>query len=119
MNNSSHGILSQVILILVLVLVNAFFAASEIAVISINKNKVKHLANEGDKRAKSLLKLVKEPSRFLATIQVGITLAGFLASAYAAVSISKHLSKILVKVNNPIIANASDSVSVLFDLGFR
>ena len=113
MNNGSGNILFQAILILLLILINAFFAASEIAVISANKNRIISLAKEGDKRAKSLIKLVEEPNRFLATIQVGITLAGFLASASAAVSISKHVSKILVKINIPFILNASDAISLI------
>ncbi|MDF2673803.1 MAG: putative signal transduction protein with domain containing protein [Clostridiales bacterium] len=113
MNNGSDNMLSQAILILLLILINAFFAASEMAVISANKNKISSLANEGDKRAKSLIKLVEEPNRFLATIQVGITLAGFLASASAAVSISKYLSKLLNKINVPFITNASDSISLI------
>lgn len=113
MNNDSGNLLSQAFLILLLILLNAFFSASEIAVISSNKNRVNYLANEGDKRAKLLLRLVKEPNRFLATIQVGITLAGFLASASAAVSISEHLSKVLVKINLPFIANASDGISLV------
>lgn len=113
MNNGSGNILFQAILILMLILLNAFFAASEIAVISANKNRIISLAKEGDKRAKSLIKLVEEPNRFLATIQIGITLAGFLASASAAVSISKHVSKILVKINIPFITNASDAISLI------
>lgn len=113
MNKDSYNLLFQGILILFLILINAFFSASEIAVISSNKNRITHIANEGDKRAQSLLKLVEEPNRFLATIQVGITLAGFLASASAAVSISKHLSKVLAGINISIIANASDAISLI------
>lgn len=113
MNTDSDNLLFQGILILLLILINAFFSASEIAVISSNKNRITHLANEGDIRAKSLLKLVEEPNRFLATIQVGITLAGFLASASAAVSISRHLSGVLAKVNIPIIANASEAIALI------
>ncbi|MFR2561510.1 MAG: CNNM domain-containing protein [Anaeromassilibacillus sp.] len=76
----------SIILLIILILVNAFFAASEIAVITLNDNKVRKMAEEGDKRAKRVLKLTKDSSRFLATIQVGVTLAGFLTSA-----VRKHL----------------------------
>lgn len=75
------------ILIFILVMVNAFFASAEMAIVSINKTKITLLAEDGNKKAKLLLGLLKEPSNFLATIQVGITFAGFFASASAATSI--------------------------------
>lgn len=75
---------TYVFLLVILILINAFFALSEIAVITLNDNKVKRLAAEGDKRAARILWLVSEPSRFLSTIQVGVTLSGLLASAVAA-----------------------------------
>lgn len=68
----------------VLILLNAFFAGAEIALISVNENKMMRLAEEGNKKAARLVKMNKDPSRFLATIQVAITLSGFLASAFAA-----------------------------------
>lgn len=68
----------------ILILLNAFFASTEIAVISLNSNKLKKLEEEGDKKAGKLLKMVENPSQFLSTIQIGITLAGFLGSAFAA-----------------------------------
>ena len=74
----------SLILLLVLIGTNAFFAASEIAVISANANRMKKMADEGNKRAKLLLQITDEPSDFLSTIQVGVTLSGFLASAVAA-----------------------------------
>lgn len=74
----------QLLLQAVLILVNAFFAATEIAVISLNENVLRHQAEDGDKKAAKLLKIVETPTRFLSTIQIGITLAGFLGSAFAA-----------------------------------
>lgn len=68
----------------ILILLNAFFASTEIAVISLNSNKLKKLEEEGDKKAGKLLKMIENPSQFLSTIQIGITLAGFLGSAFAA-----------------------------------
>lgn len=88
-------------LILLLILVNGFFAASEIAIISINRNRITMLAQEGDNRALLIQRLLKEPSKFLATIQVGITLTGFLASASAAVSISTYFASFLKRLNVP------------------
>ncbi len=74
----------DLLVLLLLILINAFFAMSEIAIISLNDNKVRKQAEEGDHTAKRIHALLQEPSRFLATIQVGITFAGFLASAFAA-----------------------------------
>lgn len=76
---------------LILILVNAVFACAEIAVISINDAKLERMAATGDKRAARLSKLMEQPARFLATIQVGITLAGFLGSAFAADNFSHYI----------------------------
>lgn len=83
--------LGSVLLIAVLIALNALFAMSEIAVISFNDTKLRRLAEEGDKRAKTLYKLTREPSKFLATIQVGVTLSGLLSSAFAADSFAEYI----------------------------
>lgn len=88
-------LLSNLLVLAVLILLNAFFAASEIAMISLNDNKLKVTAEEGDKKAILIQKLLKEPSRFLATIQIGITLAGFLASAIASEAFADRLVEII------------------------
>lgn len=75
--------ITGILFLVILMILNAFFAASEIALISLNDNKIRSMADKGDKKAKLLRNLLSEPSRFLATIQIGITLAGFLASAFA------------------------------------
>ena len=93
--------LSSIIIILILVCINAFFAASEMAIVSLNKNKINMLAAEGNKKAEALIKLLDEPSNFLATIQVGITLAGFFASASAATGISNNFATKLSYYNIP------------------
>lgn len=80
----------QLLLQIILILLNAFFAAAEIAVVSLNTTKLRR-QEEGDKKAGKLLKLVEEPASFLSTIQVGITLAGFLGSAFAADNFSEYL----------------------------
>lgn len=85
------SVFTNVALLVVLIMCNAFFAMSEIALISLNDNKVKKMAQEGDKRAKILARLTAEPSRFLATIQVGVTLSGFLASAVAADTFAEYV----------------------------
>ena len=86
----------QILIVFILILVNAFFAGAEIAVISLNGNKVRRDAEEGDATAKKMLKLVDDPTSFLSTIQIAITLAGFLASAFAADTFSDRLVRWLV-----------------------
>ena len=95
------NILPQLLLILVLTLINAFFAATEMAVVSVNKNRIKNLAEEGNKRAKVLKQLTDEPTKFLSTIQVAITLAGFFSSASAATGMSDNLGSVLSKAGIP------------------
>lgn len=94
---SPDPIWSQLLLQVVLIALNAFFAATEIAVISLNENKLRHQAEQGDKKAKQMLRMVQTPAGFLSTIQIGITLAGFLASAFAAENFSDKLVQFLVK----------------------
>lgn len=90
----SQQIILQLILIVLLTMLNAFFASAEMALVSLNKNRVKSQAETGDKKAVMLAKLVDDPSKFLATIQVGITLAGFFSSASAATSIATRLESV-------------------------
>ncbi|WP_300351722.1 hemolysin family protein [Clostridium sp.] len=97
----SPSILPKIILILVLILINAFFAAAEMAMVSVNKSKIKVLAEKGNKKALLLRKVLKSPSNFLSTIQIGITFAGFFASASAATSISENLAQFMHKLNIP------------------
>lgn len=84
--------IKQLLLQFILIAINAFFAATEIAVISLNEKKVKAKAEDGDKKAVKMLKMIEEPTRFLSTIQIGITFAGFLASAFAADNFAERLS---------------------------
>lgn len=113
MESGPSSILLEILFILILVLINAFFAASEIAVISLNKTKINRLADEGNKKAQMLLKLIEEPSKFFATLQVGITLTGFLASASATAGISKRLGEFIGKLNIPIVSRAGGEISII------
>ncbi len=90
-------VLKALILQLILILLNAFFAATEIALISINEKKVRAQAEDGNKKAKKMLKIIEEPTKFLSTIQVGITLAGFLGSAFAADNFADKLAGWMMK----------------------
>jgi len=80
-----------ILLQIVLIALNAIFACAEIAVLSINETKLERMADGGNKKAKRLFKLTREPAKFLATIQVAITLSGFLGSAFAADNFSEPL----------------------------
>ncbi|WP_404331679.1 hemolysin family protein [Mesobacillus maritimus] len=104
---------TEILVLIVLILLNAFFAASEIALISLNDNKIKLMADSGHKKAKMLYALLAEPSRFLATIQIGITLAGFLASAFAAGSFAGKLAEFLVNMGMPLSQSILETVSVI------
>lgn len=88
--------MTAVFLLIILTGVNAFFTASEMAFITINDNKIRFLADEGDLKAKKVLLVLETPTRFLSTIQIGVTLAGFLASAFASDQFSEPLVKILL-----------------------
>ena len=83
----------QLLLQVILIAINAYFAATEIAVISLNEAVIRHQAEEGDKKAARLLHIVEQPTGFLSTIQIGITLAGFLGSAFAADNLAGRLSQ--------------------------
>jgi len=104
---------TAVLVLILLIVLNAFFAASEMALVSLNDNKIKAMAEDGHKKAKLLYKLLSEPSRFLATIQIGITLAGFLASAFAADSFAGVLAKALYDAGVPIPLEILGSISVV------
>ncbi len=93
---------TEIFVLVILVIMNAFFAASEIALISLNDNKIRLQAEDGDKKAKILQNLLSEPSKFLATIQIGITLAGFLASAFASETFAEPLVRFLVSLGVPV-----------------
>ena len=87
--------MEEIIILIILVLINAFFAASEIAFISLNDAKIDIEAKDGKKKAKKIKKMLENPSKFLATIQIGITFAGFLSSAFAAENFAGELAPVL------------------------
>lgn len=93
---SEDPLLPQILILVVLIFLNAFFAAAEIAVISLSEGKIRKQAEDGDKKAAKLLKLIQAPDNFLSAIQIGITLAGFLASAFAADIFAGRLVRWLV-----------------------
>ncbi|MCM3585609.1 hemolysin family protein [Mesobacillus maritimus] len=103
----------EIIILVILILLNAFFAASEMALVSINDNKIKVMAESGDKRAIMVHQLLSEPSRFLATIQIGITLAGFLASAFAAGSFAAVVADYFYDLGVPLTPYLLETISTV------
>jgi putative hemolysin len=91
----SQSLLAQILLLIVLTLVNAFLAASEMSLVSINRNRVEQKAEEGDTKSQKLLKILENPTNFLSTIQVGITLVNILSGASLADSLSSYLAPYL------------------------
>ncbi len=105
--------ISQIFILIILILLNAFFAASEIAFISLNDAKVAKQAKNGDKKATQILKMLENPSKFLATIQIGITLAGFLSSAFASDAFASKLAPVLNNLIPQVSISVWQSVSII------
>lgn len=103
----------MLLLQVVLIALNAVFASAEIAIISMNDNKLAKMAQEGNKKAIKLAKLTSKPARFLATIQVAITLSGFLGSAFAADNFSDKLVALIMKSGVNIPEKTLDSIVVI------
>ena len=108
-----ESLVNEIIIIIILIGFNAYFAAAEIAILSVKEVRIRQLAEEGNRAAKTVMKLTANSSRMLATIQIGITLAGFLASASAAVSISRVLGEYLATLNIPYIAQLAPTASLI------
>lgn len=104
--------LFEMVLVFALIVVNGYFAAAEIALISARRAALKHSAEEGSAGARAAITLTEDPSRLLATIQIGITLVGFMASATAAVSLAKPLQSWLESLGNPWLASVAAGGSV-------
>lgn len=109
-----HKMISQLIVLIILILINAYFAASEIAFISLNDAKIEKQAKEGNKKAKQIEKMLKTPSKFLATIQIGITLAGFLSSAFASETFADKIAPYLYNMIPAISLGVWKSISIIF-----
>ncbi len=105
--------ISQLFVLVILILINAYFAASEIAFISLNDAKIERQAKEGNKKAKQIEKMLKSPSKFLATIQIGITLAGFLSSAFASDTFADILAPSLNNIFPAISVEAFRGISIV------
>jgi len=101
-----------ILLILLLVLLNAFFAAAEIELVSVRRTRIRQLAEEGSARARTVQRLLDNPTSFMATIQLGVTMVGFLASAVAAVNLSRPFASLVDSIPIDIIADNAVGISV-------
>ena len=101
--------MSEIIMLFCLILLNSFFAMTEIAFVSLNDAKMDLLAESGDKKAQKIKKLLDVPSKFLATIQIGVTLAGFLSSAFAAESFADDLAPLLT----PLLGSSAKNIAII------
>jgi len=106
-------LLWRLLLLLLLIAVNAVFSCSEIAVISINDAKLERLSDEGNRKARRLVALTSQPAKFFATVQIGITLAGFLSSAFAADSFSARIMRWFVGIGSALPGSVLKTVSVV------
>lgn len=109
-----NSIISLLLIQIILIALNAVFASAELAVLSVNESKINRLAERGSKKARRLRKLLKEPAKFLSTIQIAITLSGFLGSAFAADGFSDPLVDWLVGLGATLSRNTLDTLSVIF-----
>ena len=107
----STSIFILLVVQIILIILNAIFASAEIAVLSMNETKLERMAEQGNGRAKRLVRLTQEPARFLATIQVAITLSGFLGSAFAADNFSEPLVDWVVGMGVNIPRSTLDTMS--------
>jgi putative hemolysin len=103
----------ELLLILLLILLNGFFAAAEISLISLRKSRVRHLVKSGNARARRIQKLQEEPERFLATIQIGVTLIGTLAATLGGIIAVERIKPVLAMAPVEFIQKASEPIAVL------
>ena len=105
----------EIIVILLLTLLNSFFALSEISIISVRKNRIEQKAKEGNKNALKLLQLIQEPENFLSAVQVGITLIGIVAGAYGGAALSDDMRVVLEKVS--FLVPYADTLAIIIVIG--
>ena len=116
--NNGDPLLWQLLLLFILISINPFFTCAEIALISINKNKLEKMSSlgpktKGSRQAKRILFLTRQPAKFIATVQVVITLAGFLSSAIAASSFTQRLARWFASFGTPIPINTLSTISLI------
>lgn len=104
---------SQILVLIILIFLNAFFAAAEMAFVSLNDVKIDKQAKQGNKKAKNIQKMLKNPSKFLSTIQIGITFSGFLSSAFASETFASELAPVLNNLIPQVSVAVWNSISII------
>jgi putative hemolysin len=112
MEENMDGLFINIFFIFILILINGYLSGTEIAVVTARKSYIKELAETGQKNAKIFLKLKEEPDRFLATIQIGITIVGVLASAIGGAAAIEVIKPILQNVPIKAVSAASDPLAI-------
>src|SRR5690554_1305914 len=105
----------EIFIILLLILLNGFFALSEIALFSVKRSRMEHLASQGNTRARTVLDLLKNPENFLSSVQVGITLIGIIAGAYGGAALTDDLEAMLLRW--PLLAPYAHPVALVLVIG--
>ena len=104
---------AEILIILVLILANGFFSAAEMAIIAAQRGRLQQLAEEGDRRAKVALELIRDPSRFLATGQIGITLIGTFTATFGGTNLVGELEGWIATLPAPLLANHAHSAALV------
>jgi putative hemolysin len=105
----------EILIIFFLTLLNGFFSLSEIALVSVKKSRMEHLAAQGNTRALTVLKLLENPENFLSSVQVGITLIGIISGAYGGATLTDDLEKVLVQFS--FLGNYVHTISLIIVIG--
>ncbi len=111
MDADPNRILPGILLVIALIILNAFFAAAEMSLVSVRRTRIKQLVEEGNEKAQTVLSLLERPTNFMATVQIGLTVVGFLASAFTAVNIAEPVAKSLIGLHVP--ASAARPIAIV------
>ncbi|MGK2907628.1 MAG: hemolysin family protein [Desulfuromonadales bacterium] len=107
----------ELIIVLLLILANGFFAGAELAIVSVRRGRIAQLVSEGNKRARTVEDLLSNPHRFLATVQIGVTLVGTMASAVGGAAAIEVIKPILQKVPVRVVSNAAEPLALFLVVG--
>ena len=108
----------ELVIVLLLILANGFFAGAELAIVSVRRGRIAQLASEGNMRAKLVEQLLSDPHRFLATVQIGVTLVGTAASAVGGAAAVEVIKPLLQQAPIRLISNAAEPLALFLVVGF-
>ena len=108
----------ELLIVLLLILANGFFAGAELAIVSVRRGRIAQLAAEGNRRAAAVEQLLSDPHRFLATVQIGVTLVGTMASAVGGAAAIQVIKPIIQQVPVRVVSNAAEPLALFLVVGF-